>query len=346
ERVADLFIDDGRSLAIGERPAGFQAERQIEATGRLVMPGIVDLWATSRSEQRARLATEARAAVQGGVTTFCCPPDSGPINDSGAVTGLMRDLAREIGLARVYPIGALTQGLAGEQLSEMSGLKEAGCRLLSNMRRPVKNNRILRRCLEYARTQDITVVFCPQDHSLAADGAVHEGFTGARLGLAGVPSLAETIAVSQLLLMVEDTGVRAHFSQLSTGRAVAMIAEAQRNGLPVTADVAIHHLLWTDAVVEGFDSRYHLCPPLRTDADREALRQGVRDGVIQAICSQHQPRESAAKLAPFAETEPGMVSLETLLPLSLQLVTDGVLSLAQAVTALTAGPAEILGVDL
>lgn len=346
DRETDLFIENGRILAIGERPAGFVADRSVQAQGCLVMPGIVDLCAALRSKLNARMATELKAAVKGGVTSVCCPPDVGPINDTAAATSLLREQARDLKLARVFPIGALTQGLAGEQLSEMYGLKDAGCRMVTNMRRPVKNNRVLRRCLEYARTQELMVGFCPEDHALAADGCVNEGFVGTRLGLNGIPAVAETLAVAEALLLVEDTGVRAHFFQISTARSVELIAQAQARGLPVTADVAIHQLLLTDSVVEGFDSRYHLRPPLRTENDRDALRQGVRDGVIQAICSQHLPLEIADKQAPFAESVPGIIGLETLAPLALQLVAEGVLSLNRAVEALTTGPARIMGLGL
>lgn len=346
DEVSDLFIENGLILARGSRPEGFQAERSIDARGLWVLPGLIDLCASLNSELKARLATEVRAAVRGGVTSLCCPPDGSPVNDSGGATNLIRDLAREQGLARVFPIGALTRNLEGEQLSEMNSLKQAGCRLVSNLRRPMKSSRILRRALEYARSQDITLVFCPEDHALAADGCVHEGFVSTRLGLVGIPEVAETLAVAQLLLLVEDTGVRAHFSQLSTARAVEMIADARARGLPVTADTTIYHLLLTDAAVDGFDSRYHLRPPLRTEADREGLRRGVREGVLQAICSQHEPHESAAKWAPFAETKPGMIGLETLLPLALRLVEEGALSLSRMVEALTAGPAAVLGLEL
>ncbi len=346
DRETDLYVEDGRILALGERPAGFVADRTIQAQGCLVTPGFVDLCVALRSKLNARMATELKAAVKGGITSVCCPPDGSPINDTAAVTSLLREQARDLHLARVFPVGALTQGLQGEQLSEMFGLKAAGCQMVTNMRRPLGNNRILRRCLEYARTQDLTVGFCPEDYSLAVDGCVNEGFTGTRLGLNGIPAVAETLAVAEALLLAEDTGVRAHFFQISTARSVELIAQAQQRGLPVTADVAIHQLLLTDSVLDSFDSSYHLHPPLRTERDRDALRQGVRDGVIQAICSQHQPLELADKQAPFAETVPGMIGLETLLPLTLQLVEEGVLELQRAIEALTVGPARVMGLEL
>lgn len=346
DRETDLYVEDGRILALGERPAGFVADRTIQAQGCLVTPGFVDLCAALRSKLNARMATELKAAVKGGITSVCCPPDGSPINDTAAVTSLLREQARDLHLARVFPVGALTQGLQGEQLSEMFGLKAAGCQMVTNMRRPLGNNRILRRCLEYARTQDLTVGFCPEDYSLAVDGCVNEGFTGTRLGLNGIPAVAETLAVAEALLLAEDTGVRAHFFQISTARSVELIAQAQQRGLPVTADVAIHQLLLTDSVLDSFDSSYHLHPPLRTERDRDALRQGVRDGVIQAICSQHQPLELADKQAPFAETVPGMIGLETLLPLTLQLVEEGVLEPQRAIEALTVGPARVMGLEL
>ena len=258
------------------------------------------------------------------------------------MTELIIDRAREAGHAKVYPIGALSKGLAGEQLAELVALRDAGCVAFGNGLSNFPSNRVLCRALEYAATFNLTVVFHSQDADLAAGGLAHEGPMASFLGLAGIPETAETVALSRHLLLVEQTGVRAHFSQLSSARAAEMIAAAQNRGLPVTADVALYQLLLTDEALRDFSSLYHVQPPLRTHKDRDGLRQAVKDGVIQAISSHHQPHEPDAKLAPFAATEAGISSVELLLPLALQLVSEGLLDLPTLLARLSCGPASAL----
>jgi dihydroorotase len=242
-------------------------------------------------------------------------------------------------------MGALTQGLQGEQLAPLHGLASSGCIAFTNLRRPFGNSQILLRCLEYAATHDLLVVFQAQDAALAANGCMHDDTTSTRLGLNGIPEAAETIEVSRCLLLVEQTGARAHFGQLSCERSVRMIEAARERGLQVSADVAIQNLLLTDESVNGFNSAYHVQPPLRSQLDRAGLRQGLVTGTISAICSDHQPHDPIAKQAPFAATEPGMSGLETLLPLSLRLVEQQLLELPQLIESLTIAPARILGLD-
>ena len=348
DQVTDLYISQGKTAAIGAAPAGFTADRSIDASGMIVSPGLVDLCAHVREPgytRKGNIRSETAAAAAGGITTICTPPDSKPIADTTAVVDLIQDRAREAGKAKILPIGALTQGLAGEQLSPMHGLSEAGCIAFSNMRFPVKNSLVLTRCLEYAATHDLLVIFQAQDADLAAGGAMHEDTTCTRLGLNGIPESAETIEVSRCLLLVEQTGVRAHFGQLSCERAVKMVMEARQRGLQVTADIAIQNLLLTDENVNGFDPNFHLIPPLRSQLDRAGMRQALLSDGFQAICSDHQPHETAAKQAPFAATEPGMTGLETLLSLSLVLVEQELISLPQMLSKLTCGPADVLGID-
>lgn len=346
DQLAELYISEGRIAAIGEAPAGFVADQQIDARDQVVCPGLIDLCAHLREPgytQKGSIRSETRAAAAGGVTTLVTPPTTRPVVDNPAVAELIQDRAEAAGSARVLPMGALTLGLNGEQLAPMHALASSGCIAFSNGRHAVRNSLTLMRALEYAATHDLLVQFQPQDPDLTGNGSMHEDTTCTRLGLNGIPEAAETVELARCLLLVEQTGVRAHFGQLSCERSVKMIMEARERGLPVSCDVAIHHFLLTDANVNGFNSDFHLMPPLRSQLDRAGLRQALMAGGIQAICSDHQPHEAAAKQAPFAATEPGMIGLETLLPLSLLLVEQGLLELPQLIEKLTSAPAQILG---
>lgn len=345
DQVRNLFLDAGKLLAFDQAPAGFNADQTIDAQGLIAAPGLVDVSVALREpgySRKGNIASETLAAAAGGVTSLCCPPHTKPVLDTPAVTELIIDRAREAGHAKVYPIGALSKGLGGEQLAELVALRDAGCVAFGNGLVNFANNRVLCRALEYAATFNLTVIFHSQDADLAAGGLAHEGPTASFLGLTGIPETAETVALSRYLLLVEQTGVRAHFSQLSSARGAEMIAAAQARGLPVTADVALYQLLLTDDVLRDFSSLYHVQPPLRTAKDRDGLRAAVQSGVIQAIASHHQPHEPDAKLAPFAATEPGISSVELLLPLALQLVEDGLLDLPTLLARLSSGPASAL----
>ena len=343
---ADLHIADGRILAVGPAPGGFIPDRTLDARGMVVCPGLVDLSARLREpghEQKATIASETRAAAAAGITTLCCPPDTLPIIDTPAVAKLVSQTAERHGYARVLPAGAITQGLAGKQITEMAALKAAGCPVLSQADRPIRNTLVLRRAMEYAATFGLTLFLQPQDADLAEGGCAHEGRVATRLGLPGIPESAETVAVARALVLAEQTGARIHFRGLSTARGAEMLAEARRRGIPATGDVAMHQLFLTEDDLAGFDANCHVIPPLRTRADRDALRIAVAEGAIGAICSDHQPHDADAKEAPFPETAPGISALETLLPLALRLVAEGVLDLPTAITRLTVGPADILG---
>lgn len=342
----DLHLADGRVLAIGAAPAGFAPKRVIDATGLVVCPGLIDLCARLREpglEHKATIASESAAAAAAGITTLCCPPDTDPIIDTPAVAQLIRRTAQIRGLARVLPAGALTKGLAGEQISEMAALKQAGCPVVSNADRPIRNARVLRRALEYAATFGLTSLLHPADADLSEGGLVHEGLVSTRLGLPGIPEAAETVAVARNLALAEQTEARIHFRGLSTARATAMLAEARARGVQVSADVSAHQLILCEHDLADFRANAHVSPPLRTAADRAALRAAVASGEITAICSDHQPHEPDAKLDPFPQTQPGISALETLLSLVLSLVDDGVLGLPAALACLTSHPAEILG---
>ncbi|KRW69604.1 dihydroorotase [Pseudomonas sp. TTU2014-105ASC] len=345
DEIADIFLQHGKIAAIGQAPAGFEAQQTIDAQGLIAAPGLVDLAVALREpgySRKGSIASETLAAAAGGITSLCCPPQTRPVLDTAAVTELILDRARESGHAKVFPIGALTRNLAGEQLSELVALREAGCVAFGNGLSEFASNRNLRRALEYAATFDLTVIFHSQDSDLAEGGLAHEGAAASFLGLSGIPETAETVALARNLLLVERSGVRAHFAQLTSARGAELIAQAQARGLPVTADVAMYQLILTDEALHGFSSLYHVQPPLRSAADRDGLREAVKTGVITAISSHHQPHEADAKLAPFGETEPGISSADVLLPLALTLVEDGLLDLPTLLARLTSGPAAAL----
>ena len=345
DRISDIAIEGGKIIAIGQAPADFMAEKTLDAQGLIAAPGLVDLSVALREpgySRKGNIASETLAAAAGGVTSLCCPPFTKPVLDTSAVAELILDRAREAGHTKVFPIGALSKGLEGEQLAELVVLRDAGCVAFGNGLDTFRNNRTLRRALEYAATFDLTVIFHSQDFDLAEGGLAHEGPTASFLGLSGIPESAETVALARDLLLVEQSGVRAHFSQLTSARGAQLIADAQARGLPVTADVALYQLFLTDEALIDFSSLYHVQPPLRTQDDREGLRQAVKEGVISAISSHHQPHERDAKLAPFGATEPGISSVQLLLPLAMSLVQEGLLDLPTLLARLTCGPADAL----
>lgn len=349
DAVVDLYIDDRGFIAgIGQAPTGFKAGERLDASGRIVCPGLIDLRARTREpglEYKATIESETRAAVAAGITTLVCPPDTQPVIDTPAMAQMIQQRAWRFGLAFIHPLGALTRGLEGKRLADMEALDDAGCVGFSNGLEPITDTLVLRRAMEYAASFGLTVFLHAEDPWLRNDGVVHEGEVGTRLGLAGIPETAEAVAVARDLALIEQTGVRAHFCQLSSARAVAMVAAAQREGLPVSADVTAHHLHLTEHDIGFFNTQCHVRPPLRSLGDKEGLRRALKNGVIGAICSDHQPHEPDAKLAPFAESEPGISGLETLLPLTLKLVDEDLLTLNEAIAVLTHKPAQIIGVD-
>ena len=343
-----LFIAGGKVVGVGKAPDGFTPDLTLDASGQIVCPGFVDLSARLREpgqEHKATIASETRAAAASGITSLCLPPDTIPVIDSPAVVELIHRRNEDAAFTRIYPLGALTQGLQGERLSEMAHLKAAGCVGVSNVMRCVDSPQVMRRAMEYAASIDMTVFLYPEDMGLANNGLVHEGVVSMRLGLTGIPAAAESQAVANFLMLVEQTGARVHFCRLSTARAIQIIGRAKYEGLNITADVAAHQLHLTELDIGYFNSQCHVRPPLRTQRDRDALIEAVCSDRIEAICSDHQPHDLDAKLAPFGETEPGISALETLLPLSLRLVHDGRLAMSAMIERLTTTPAEILNIN-
>ena len=339
DQTADLFITAGRIQAIGQPPPGFTATRTLDASGCIVCPGLVDL-----STRLPGLEAELAAAVAGGVTAVACPPDTKPVLDEpGLVERLVRRSAA-LGLARVYPIGALTQQLAGEKLAEMGSLSRAGCIAFSQAKQPVFDTQVLLRAMQYAATFDYAIRLQPQDHYLARDGVAHEGEVASRLGLAGIPVCAETVAISTALQLASETGVRLHLARLSSAAGVALVRAARQAGLKVTCDVAIHHLHLSDRDIGFFDSRARFDPPLRSGSDRDALRQAAAEG-LAAVCSDHTPVDADGKQLPFAEALAGASGLELLLPLTLKWAEQDKLPLLTALARVTCDPAAIMGID-
>jgi len=348
DAVRDLYIAAGKVLGVGEMLEGFAANQVIDASGLVVMPGLVDLSARLREpgfEYKATLVSELQAAAAGGVTSLACPPDTDPVLDEPGLVEMLKHRAKLLNLAHVYPLGALTRRLEGKNLTEMSELTEAGCVGFSHADAPLTDTLVLRRAMQYAATFGFTVWLRPEEAYLAKGGVVHDGEVASRLGLQGIPASAETIAIATILTLVRDTGARVHLCRLSTGEGVEMVRQAKKQGLPISCDVAASHLHLTEHDIGFFDANCHLKPPLRSQRDRDALYAGLADGTISAICSDHTPVDDDAKLAPFAEAEVGATGLELLLPLMLKWAQISKTSLTAAVARVTSEPAELLGVD-
>jgi dihydroorotase len=346
DSIGSVYVADGKIVAVNTEFDGFEADEVIDAQDKIVCPGFVDLSTRLREPGQSRKATfqsETLAAASAGITSLCLQPDTKPVIDTPAVAELIKELAEKANYPQIYPIAALTQKLEGNELSSMLSLKQAGCIAVGNASKPISNLLILRRAMEYAASHDLLLMFRPNDYWLGNKGCAHEGEIATRYGLPSIPDAAESIALGQCLELAELTGCRVHFGQLSCKRSVIKIHQANKYGLKVTADVAIHQLHLTENDMIPFDSAYHVLPPLRTEADKQYLRQGLAGETITCICSDHQPHDVDAKLGAFPETEPGISSLETLLPLMLKLVAQHAITLHQGIAAITQNPAAILG---
>ena len=348
DAVMDVFIAAGKIVATGSVPHNFQANREIDAEGLVVCPGLVDLSARLREpgyEYKATLESEMDAAVAGGVTSLACPPDTDPPLDEPGLVEMLKHRARSLNQARVYPIGALTQGLKGKHLTEMAELRDAGCVAFGQSDAPLTDTLVMMQSMQYAATFGFGVWLRPQDMSLSNNGVAHDGEVATRLGLPPIPVCAETIALSNIILLARETGVRIHLCRLSSAEGVSMVRAAKKQGLSITCDVAINHMHLSEMDLSFFDSNCHLVPPLRGLADRDALRAGLMDGTIDAVCSDHTPVDEDAKLLPFGEAEVGATGLELLLPLTLKWALEMKLPMSTALAKITAEPARILGVD-
>jgi dihydroorotase len=345
DEVCDVFIDDGRIAAIGRAPRGFNAEWVIDAAGMVVCPGFVELGSRMREpgfEHKATIASEARAAAANGFTTIVCTPDTQPVMDMPAVAEHVNQRAARTRAARVRYLGALTVGLEGKVLAEMQALKDGGCVGVTNVERAIVDTAVLRNALAYAATAGLTVFLQSEDHWLGRQGAMHEGATSTRLGMPGIPAAAETIAIQRDIALVAETGVTAHFCRLSSAASVRVVAEARKAGLPVSADVGILNLCFTDEDVDGYDANLNVRPPVRSPRDLAGLGLGVKRGQVDAISAYHEPHDADAKAAPFMLTEPGASTLDAFLPALLDCVARGLFALPTAIRAATVAPHRIL----
>ena len=349
DAVTDLYIAGGRIAALGALPPGFRADRRIDARDTVVCPGLIDLAARLREpglEYKATLESEMVAAISGGVTSLACSPDTDPVLDEPGLVEMLKHRARSLNMANVYPVGALTRGLKGDWLTEMAELHDAGCVAFGQSDMPLPNIRVLMHAMQYAATFGFVLWLRPQDTHIAAGGVAHDGEVATRLGLPAIPVCAETLALSNIILMARETGARVHLCHISSAEAAEMVRAAKRQGLPITADVTINHVHLSEMDIGFFDSNCHLIPPLRGLGDRDALRRSLMDGTIDAICSDHAPVDEDSKLLPFAEAEAGATGLELLLPLTLKWASEAKVPLAAALSRITVEPARILGLDI
>lgn len=347
DALRDLFIDEGRIVASGAAPAGFVADRVIDATGMVVAPGLVDLSARLREpgfEYRATLESEMQAAMAGGVTSLACPPDTDPVLDEPGLVEMLCFRAKKLNCAHVYPIGALTNKLEGRRITEMAELVEAGCVAFSQANTPLVDTQVLMRAMQYAATFGFRIWLQPIDPYLARGGVAHDGEVASRLGLSGIPVAAETIALETYLSLARLTGVKLHITRISSAAALESIERARAGGLDVTCDIAVHHLHLCDIDIGYFDPQCHVVPPLRSQRDRSALRAALAAGRINAVCSDHTPVDDDGKQTPFAEAEPGMTGLELLLPLVLKWAREDRVTLSDALARVTADAASIMGI--
>jgi dihydroorotase len=342
DRIADVFIAAGKIAAIGSAPADWHSNKEINAQGLVVAPGLVDL---AVHVKRGTLASELAAAAAGGVTSIVCPPDTDPVLDEPGLVDMLRMRANAQHGAHLYPLGALTKDLAGKQLAELSKLSAAGCIGFSQADAPIVDTQVLLRAMQYAATFGYPLWLRPEDSFLASEGTAHDGEVASRLGLGGIPSYAETVAISRITEIAMGVKSKCHLIKISTARGVELVRAAKAQGVAITADVSIHHLHLIDVDIGHFNPNYRLTPPLRTARDRDALIAGVKDGTIDCIVSDHTPRPAEAKQVPFGEAAPGASAVELLLSLTLRLAESAKLSLSDALSLITIRAAKTAGIS-
>jgi dihydroorotase len=344
--VGDIVVDDGQIASIGGS-ASNSGDEVIDAAGLVVTPGFVDLHVHLREpghEYKETIASGTAAAVAGGFTSICAMPNTHPVNDNSSATRYIIDKALQSGLARVYPIGAMTRGSAGEELAEMAEMKSAGAIAVSDDGRPVMNSQVMRHAMEYAADHGLVVVDHCQDLQLSAGGVMHEGRYSTLLGLKGMSAAAEETHIARDIMLCRQTGARVHIAHISTAGAVNLLREAKREGLPVTCEVTPHHLALTDAAVVGFDTNTKMSPPLRAEEDRAALIEAALDGSIDAIATDHAPHHMDEKMLEYDHAPFGVIGLETALGVVLgALYHNGKANLDHVLRLMSAGPARTFG---
>ncbi|MCI0391571.1 MAG: dihydroorotase [Acidobacteria bacterium] len=350
EKKKDLFIRDSR-IEIIDKALSAEGAEILDAAGLIVAPGFIDLHVHLREpgfEYKETIASGARAAVAGGFTSICCMPNTKPVNDNSSVTSFIIEQGRVAKLANVFPIGAITQGSKGEQLAEIGEMKSAGIVAISDDGKPVLDSGIMRRAMEYSRDFDLPVVDHCEDCCGAAGWAMHEGEYSALMGLNGLPGAAEDLHVMRDITLSELTGARVHIAHISTARSVDLVRQSKQKGLAVTCEVTPHHftLIDKDVYESGFDTDFKMAPPLRSQSDLEAIIDGLRDGTIDAIATDHAPHHANEKMLEFDHAPNGIIGLETAVSLTLdRLVHRGVISLSRMIELLSTNPARIFKLD-
>ncbi|HET6421549.1 MAG TPA: dihydroorotase [Geobacteraceae bacterium] len=348
DEILDVLVADGKIMEIGKELKPANGGEVVDATGLLVMPGLIDMHVHLRDpgqEYKEDIASGTKAAASGGFTSVACMPNTKPVNDNKAVTAYILNKAKSEGIVNVFPVGAITQGSKGEFLAEMGDLKEAGCVAVSDDGRPVVNSELMRRALEYAKGINIMVISHSEDPSLVGEGVMNEGFTSTELGLKGISRVAEDAAVARDVFLAEFTDSPLHIAHVSTKGAVNIIRDAKARGVKVTCETAPHYFTLTDDAVRGYDTNAKMNPPLREDVDVEAIKEGLRDGTIDAVATDHAPHHSDEKDLEFNLALNGIIGLETALPLGLNLVREKVLDIKALVEKMSMNPAKILGID-
>jgi dihydroorotase len=343
----DVLIENGAVAAVGERLEAPAKAKTFDAAGLVVAPGFIDLHTHLREpgyEHKETIESGCRAAVAGGFTAVCCMADTDPVNDDPAVTSFIRKRAEQLGLARVYPVGAVSVGLNGEEMAEIGEMVGAGAVAVSDNHRPVANAQLFRRALEYARSFDVPVAAHEEDLNLSDGGSMHEGAVSTRIGLRGIPTSAEEVMVARDVLLAELTGGRLHLCHISASTSLDLVRTAKQRGLSVSCEVAAHQFVLTDEDVAGanYDPNWKVNPPLRSSSEVESILQAIYDGTVDAIVSDHEPHHADDKELDFSDAPFGIVGLETAIPLALDRLVHGrVIGLMQLVRLMSTRPAEI-----
>jgi len=344
DRVADVLIVDGRIAGVAPNLSSPKAQ-VFDATGMIVAPGFIDMHVHLREpgfEHAESIESGSRAAAAGGFTSVCCMPNTKPVNDSATVTSYIVERARNKAVVNVFPIGAITKGAAGEELSAIGAMKEAGAVAISDDGLPVMNARVMRRAMEFARSYDLPIIQHCEDLTLSAGGDMNEGAASVRWGLRGIPAASEDVMVARDLVLAQVSGARYHVAHISTRNAAAMVEYARRHGLPVSCEATPHHFALTDADMAAYDSNYKMKPPLRSACHRDAIVEAIASGTVSAIATDHAPHPGSEKMQEFERCPFGIIGLETAVALALELVHSAKITLARMVELFTTGPESVV----